>query len=77
MENKEKTALILTIGLATEPSIKRINSLKPDLVYFIHSKKSKENALFIIEETGIENYLFKQLSDHESVDNSFLKSHIQ
>ena len=72
MENK--IALILTIGLATEPSIKRINSLKPEIVYFIHSKKSKENALFIIEETGISNYLFKELDDHESVDDSFIKS---
>ena len=69
-----KTALILTIGLATEPSIKRINSLEPDLVYFIHSKKSKENALFIIEETGITNYEFKELDDHESVDDAFVKS---
>ena len=69
-----KTALILTIGLATEPSIKRINSLKPHLVYFIHSKKSKENALFIIEETGINNYDFKELDDHESVDDAFIKS---
>ncbi|MCI5738110.1 MAG: TIGR02710 family CRISPR-associated CARF protein [Methanobrevibacter ruminantium] len=69
-----KTALILTIGLATEPSIKRINSLEPDLVYFIHSNKSKENALFIIEETGISNYEFKELEDHESVDDAFVKS---
>lgn len=69
-----KTALILTIGQATEPSIKRINNLKPDLVYFIHSIKSKENALFIIEETAITNYKFKQLSDHESVDDAFMKS---
>lgn len=69
-----KTALILTIGQATEPSIKRINKLEPDLVYFIHSTKSKENALFIIEETGIKNYKFKQLDDHESVDDSFMKS---
>ena len=70
MIHKQKIALILTIGLATEPSIHRIKTLKPDLVYFIHSKKSKENALFIIEETGIENYLFKQLIDHESVDDT-------
>ena len=69
-----KTALILTIGLATEPSIKRINSLEPDLVYFIHSKKSKENALFIIEETEITSYEFKELDDHESVDDAFVKS---
>ena len=69
-----KTALILTIGQATEPSIIRINKLKPDLVYFIHSIKSKENSLFIIEETGIENYKFKQLNDHESVDDAFIKS---
>lgn len=69
-----KTALIITIGLATEPSIKRINKLKPDLVYFIHSIKSKENALFIIEETKIKNYKFKLLDDHESVDDSFIKS---
>ena len=69
-----KTALILTIGQATEPSIIRINKLKPDLVYFIHSKKSKENSLFIIEETGIQNFKFKQLSDHESVDDAFIKS---
>ena len=69
-----KTALILTIGQATEPSIKRINQLKPDFVYFIHSTKSKENALFIIEETGIKNYKFKLLDDHESVDDSFIKS---
>ena len=74
MIHEQKIALILTIGLATEPSIHRIKTLKPDLVYFIHSKKSKENALFIIEETGIENYLFKQLIDHESVDDTFLKS---
>lgn len=71
---ENKTALILTIGLATEPSIKRINHLKPHLVYFIHSKKSKENALFIIEETGISNYKFKELDDHESVDDAFIKS---
>lgn len=67
-------ALILTIGKATEPSIIRINKLKPDLVYFIHSIKSKENALFIIEETEIKNFKFKQLEDHESVDDSFIKS---
>ena len=36
-----KTALIVTIGKATEPTIKRIDGLNPDLVYFIHSKKSK------------------------------------
>ena len=70
----DKIALILTIGKATEPSIKRINKLKPDLVYFIHSTKSKENALFIIEETNIDNYRFKLLDDHESVDDSFTKS---
>ncbi len=69
-----KTALIITIGLATEPSIKRINKLKPDLVYFIHSIKSKENTLFIIEETKIKNYKFKLLDDHESVDDAFIKS---
>ena len=69
-----KQSLILTIGQATEPSIKSINKLKPDLVYFIHSIKSKENALFIIEETGIKNYKFKLLNDHESVDDSFIKS---
>lgn len=74
MINLNKNALILTIGQATEPSIKRINQLKPDFVYFIHSIKSKENALFIIEETGIENYKFKLLEDHESVDDSFIKS---
>lgn len=70
----DKTALILTIGQATEPSIKRINTLKPNLVYFIHSIKSKENALFIIEETNIENYKFKLLDDHESVPDAFIKS---
>ena len=69
-----QNALILTIGQATEPSIKRINKLNPDLVYFIHSKKSKENALFIIEETGIADFRFKLLDDHESVDDSFIKS---
>ena len=69
-----ETALILTIGLATEPSIKRINALKPHFVYFIHSKKSKENALFIIEETNISNYKFKELDDHESVDDTFIKA---
>jgi len=70
----EKIALIVTIGKATEPTIKRINSLNPDLVYFIHSKKSKENSLFIIEETNLKNYRFKLLDDHESVDDAFLKS---
>jgi len=74
MIHKQKIALILTIGLATEPSIKRINQLKPQMVYFIHSKKSKENALFIIEETNITNYKFKELDDHESVDDAFIKS---
>lgn len=69
-----KTALILTIGKATEPSIIRINKLKPDFVYFIHSKKSKENSLFIIEETGIENYKFKCLDNHEDLEDSFAKS---
>lgn len=69
-----KTALILTIGKATEPSIKRINQLKPDLVYFIHSKKSKENSLLIIEETEIDNYKFKLLSNHEDLEDSFTNS---
>ena len=73
-ENDNNIALVLTIGLATEPSIKRINQLKPQMVYFIHSKKSKENALFIIEETNITNYKFKELDDHESVDDAFIKS---
>lgn len=69
-----KTALIVTIGKATEPTVKRINGLKPDLVYFIHSKKSKENSLFIIEETNLKNYRFKLLDDHESVDDAFAKA---
>ena len=69
-----KTALIVTIGKATEPTIKRINGLKPDLVYFIHSTKSKENSLFIIEECNIKNYRFKLLDDHESVDDAFAKA---
>ena len=68
------TALIVTIGKATEPTIKRIKSLNPDLVYFIHSKKSKENSLFIIEETNHKNYRFKLLDDYESVDDAFLKA---
>lgn len=38
MSQEEKTALILTIGLATEPSIKRINSLEHDLVYLFNLK---------------------------------------
>ena len=69
-----KTALIVTIGKATEPTIKRIDGLNPDLVYFIHSKKSKENSLFIIEETNLDNYRFKLLDDHESVDDAFAKA---
>lgn len=69
-----KTALIVTIGKATEPTVKRINGLNPDLVYFIHSKKSKENSLFIIEETNLKNYRFKLLDDHESVDDAFAKA---
>lgn len=39
-------ALILTIGKATEPSIIRINKLKPNFVYFIHSKKSKKCIIY-------------------------------
>ena len=39
MSQEEKTALILTIGLATEPSIKCINSLEPDLVYLYTLKR--------------------------------------
>lgn len=69
-----KIALIVTIGKATEPTIKRIKSLNPDLVYFIHSKKSKENSLFIIEETNLSNFRFKLLDDHESVDDAFAKA---
>ena len=69
-----KTALIVTIGKATEPTVKRIIGLNPDLVYFIHSKKSKENSLFIIEETNLKNYRFKLLDDHESVDDAFAKA---
>ena len=33
-----------------------------------------QNALFIIEETGISNYKFKELDDHERVDDAFIKS---
>ena len=70
----EKIALIVTVGEETEPIIKRINSLNPDLVYFIHSKKLKKKALFVVKETNLENYRFKRIKNNEDVDNSFMKA---
>ena len=38
MSNKK--VLVMTVGGSPEPLIYSINEIKPDLVYFIHTKES-------------------------------------
>ena len=70
-----KTALIGTVGDSIIPLIEHINKLKPDLVYFIHSKKTKRFAEDIKDKTNVSEYRYELLDSHEDVDEAFFKSY--
>lgn len=69
-----KNAIIGTVGDSINPLIEHINSVKPDLVYFIHSYKTKKSAFHIQRLTNVEEYRYKLLNDHEDVNEAFSKS---
>ena len=69
-----KVALIGTVGDSTPPLIEHINILKPHLVYFIHSKKTKKFADDIKSNTNAGEYRYKLLDNHEDVDEAFSKA---
>lgn len=74
MCQKMKIALIGTVGDSTPPLIEHINKLNPQLVYFIHSKKTEKFARDIQLSTEADEYRYVLLDDHEDVYEAFSKS---
>lgn len=71
---KMKKAIICTVGDSYDPLVNHINNLKPDLVYFLYTEKTKDNIQLIVNQTGINNIHKGFLEDAKSVDETFFKS---
>ena len=69
-----KIALVGTVGDSIVPLIEHINVLKPNLVFFIHSKKTKKFADDIKNKTDAQEYRYTLLNNHEDVHEAFSKS---
>lgn len=69
MSNKK--VLVMTVGGSPKPLIYSINEIKPDLVYFIHTKESFKSIDLIIHETKGYKYVRKELKFHESLDEAY------
>lgn len=70
-------ALILSCGGSPEPLIFCINDFAPDLTYFLCSNDSIDIAEGIVKECGLseDQFKLKVVSNHESLEDSFAKSH--
>lgn len=70
-------ALILSCGGSPEPLIFCINDFAPDLTYFLCSIDSIDIAEGIVKECGLseDQFKLKVVSNHESLEDSFAKSH--
>ena len=56
----EKRILVLSAGGSEEPLEFAINEINPDLVYFLHTQKSKSICEKVIEKNGGKLYLETQ-----------------
>ena len=71
----DKNAIILSVGGSPEPLIYCLKNFDYDIVYFLHSEESKKDAISVIYELDIprDKYMFKQVDDHQSLEDAFAK----
>ena len=69
-------ALVLSVGSSVEPLIYSIEKCKPDFIYFLHSKDTRKSVDIILSNFDYDSsqYLLKELKNHQSLEESFLKS---
>lgn len=69
-------ALVLSVGGSSEPIIYSIKTYKPDFIYFLHSKDTREHVDITLEEFDYDSsqYLLKELKNPQSLEESFSKS---
>lgn len=69
-------ALVLSVGGSSEPLIYSIKTYKPDFIYFLHSKDTREHVDITLEEFDYDSsqYLLKELKNPQSLEESFSKS---
>lgn len=69
-------ALVLSVGGSSEPLIYSIKTYKPDFIYFLHSKDTREHVGITLEEFDYDSsqYLLKELKNPQSLEESFSKS---
>lgn len=71
----KKNVLILSVGGSPEPLIYSIKEFKPDIVCFIYTPQTKEECNLILNDSGFDgDVYYTEISNHESLDNSFIKS---
>lgn len=71
----KNNVLILSVGGSPEPLIYSIKEFKPDIVCFIHTPQTKKECKLILDDSGFDgDVYYTEISDHESLDNSFIKS---
>ena len=68
---KKKKVLILSVGGTEKPLILAINSFKPDLVYFIHSKETEKTIETILSELETLKYKTKLIENPQDLRESF------
>lgn len=67
--------LILTVGGSPEPLIKLIHETKPDIVYFLHSEKTTEQAESIQSQFSDDiQWKFKLLVEYQDIQATFDKA---
>lgn len=69
-------ALVLSVGGSSEPLIYSIKTYKPDFIYFLHSKDTREHVDITLKEFDYDSsqYLLKELNNPQSLEESFSKS---
>ena len=69
-------ALVLSVGGSSEPLIYSIKTYKPDFIYFLHSKDTREHVDITLKEFDYDSsqYLLKELKNPQSLEESFSKS---
>ena len=74
--NNRLNALILSVGGTSEPLITCIKELKPDCVYFLHSKGTLKIAKEVLKKTKFNGeVLYKEIVNPESLEESYFKAH--
>lgn len=69
-----KVAIIGTVGDSSNPLIEHINNVKPDLVCFLYTQRTKDKITLIKDETDADEYIDIHLDNPNNVDDTFSKS---